>query len=509
MPPPQSLKQLKSLVGQVSYLRRFIPALAKVTHAFGALMKERSEFRWSEKHQQVLNRLRGLLSSPTTMVAPRIGIPLRLYITSTERSIGALLAQEKDGQERPVYYISRVVQGVEARYSPIERHCLFLAFAAKKFRHYFLAHTIHLITKCDSLRYLLSRPIISGRVARWLLALAEFDIQCLAPRVILSQAMVDLIAQFPSRNFEPVHDDLPLDEFDSICCADENMIWTLSFDESSTSTGGGARVVLTPETGQAQNLSYKLTFGCSNNTVEYEALVLGFLAAREAKIKRLHEPALAAYRTIIQKLSGYFSELQKTHAPRTANRHPDALATLASKVEITGESVDICIHRKNESCLYNVQFANSEDKDWRDPYKSQLKGGVGDIPLVELKNFTVYLGVLYFRAPGGTLARCVGRKEASKVLGEIHGHTCELFEGNQDVANVEEDWRRKYVEYLENRSLLKEPGEAALLRREASRFFICSDELMRQGFDGKAKRCVNLAEAREVLKQAHNDEHQG
>ncbi|XP_059658388.1 uncharacterized protein LOC132304667 [Cornus florida] len=294
------------------------------------------------------------------MIAPRTGIPLRLYITSTERSIGALLAQEKDGQERPVYYISRVVQGAEARYSLIERHYLFLAFVAKKFRHYFLAHAIHLITKCDPLRYLLSRPIISGRVARWLLI-----------------------------------------------------------------------------------------------------RVLGLLAALEAKIKRLHvqgdsnlvvkqldgsyaieEPALVAYRTIIQKLSGHFSELQITHAPRAANRHPDALATLASKVEITGES---------------------------------LKCGTGEVPLSELKNFALYFGVLYFRAPGGTLARCIREEEAGKVLDEIHSHTCddnslslyrriqrqgyywprmakdaaavqkacsdcrEVFEGSHYVANVEED----------------------------------------------------------------------
>ncbi|XP_059650277.1 uncharacterized protein LOC132296047 [Cornus florida] len=407
-------------------------------------MKEKSEFRWSDEHQQALDCLRKLLSSPTTMIAPRTGIPLKLYITSTERSIGALLAQEKDGQERPVYYISRVVQGVEARYSPIERHCLSLAFAAKKFRHYFLAYTIHLITKCDPLRYLLSCPIISRRMARWLLMLAEFDIHCLAPRAILSQALADLIAQFPFENFEPVQDDLPLDEFESICCVDENMIWTLSFDGSSTSIGGGAGVVLTPEEGKARNFSYKLTFGCSNNTAEYEALVLGLLAAWEAKIKQLHvqgdsnlvvkqldgsyaikEPALAAYRTIIQKLSGHFSELQITHAPRDANRHPDALATLASKVEITGESVDIRIHRKNESCLHNIKCTGNEDKeDWQAHYESQLKCGTGEVPLSELKNFALYFGVLYFRAPGGTLARCIGEEEAGKVLDEIHRHTC-------------------------------------------------------------------------------------
>ncbi|XP_059629899.1 uncharacterized protein LOC132272836 [Cornus florida] len=202
--------------------------------------------------------------------------------------------------------------------------------------------------------------------------------------------MADLVAQFPTGNFEPVYDDLLYNEFESGSCADKDMMWTLSFDGSSTFTGGGAGVVLTPEGREAQNLSYKLTFGCSNNTAEYEALELGLLAAREAKVKRLHvqgdsnlvvrqldgsyaikEPALVAYRTFIQKLSNYFDELRITRAPRTANRQQNTLATLASKVKIARESVDICIHKKNKSCLYDAEFAGQESKDdWRTPYES-------------------------------------------------------------------------------------------------------------------------------------------
>ncbi|XP_059668955.1 uncharacterized protein LOC132314056 [Cornus florida] len=190
--------------------------------------------------------------------------------------------------------------------------------------------------------------------------LSKFDIQCYTPHTILSQALADLIAQFPSGNFELVQDDLPHEKPDSTYYADENVVWTLSFDGSSTSKGGGVGVVLTSGEGKAQKFSYKLTFACSNNMAEYEALVLGLLAAREEKFKCLHiqedsnlvvkqldwtyaikEPTLAIYRTATQKLSGHFNELRITHVPRATNRYPDALATLASKVEITGELVDI------------------------------------------------------------------------------------------------------------------------------------------------------------------------
>ena len=141
--------------------------------------------------------------APSTMISLKQGKPLLLYLTSTPKSIEALLVQEEDGLERPVYYSSRVIRNAEVRYTPTERHYLALTSAAQKFRHYFLSHVVHLMTRCDPLRYLLSKPTLSGRMARWLLLLAEFDIVCLTPKAIKSQALADLLAQFPNGEFEP------------------------------------------------------------------------------------------------------------------------------------------------------------------------------------------------------------------------------------------------------------------------------------------------------------------
>ena len=44
-----------------------------------------------------------ILADPHTMVAPLPGRPLLLYIANTEQSLGALLAQDEEGVEKPVY----------------------------------------------------------------------------------------------------------------------------------------------------------------------------------------------------------------------------------------------------------------------------------------------------------------------------------------------------------------------------------------------------------------------
>ena len=101
------------------------------------------------------------------MGAPIQGKPLILYIAAQEKSLGALLAQENEqGKEVALYYLSRTMAGPELNYSPIEKMCLALFFAIDKLKHYMQAHTMHLVAKADLVKYILARPILSGRLAK-------------------------------------------------------------------------------------------------------------------------------------------------------------------------------------------------------------------------------------------------------------------------------------------------------------------------------------------------------
>ena len=85
-------------------------------------------------------------------------------------------------------------------------------------------------------------------------------------------------------------------------------------------------------------MSYKLDFQCSNNEAEYEALILGLIAAEKHSIKKirirgdsklivkqvsvqfvLKEPALATYRTTVQRLLDKFQKVEIEHVPRSDN----------------------------------------------------------------------------------------------------------------------------------------------------------------------------------------------
>ena len=57
MRPLATVKELKSFLGKVSYIRRFIPRLALITSAFTKLLKKGQSFEWGEAQQTAFKRL--------------------------------------------------------------------------------------------------------------------------------------------------------------------------------------------------------------------------------------------------------------------------------------------------------------------------------------------------------------------------------------------------------------------------------------------------------------------
>jgi len=43
---PTMIRELKSFLGRVSYIRRFVPRLASVTNGLSKLLKKGAKFRW-------------------------------------------------------------------------------------------------------------------------------------------------------------------------------------------------------------------------------------------------------------------------------------------------------------------------------------------------------------------------------------------------------------------------------------------------------------------------------
>ena len=103
------------------------------------------------------------------------------------------------------------MSGAELNYSPIEKMCLALMFAIKKLRHYLQAHQIRLIFRADPIKYIMSKPVLSRRLAKWALLLQEFDISFISQKVVKGQALANFLVDHPIADDWEFSDDL-LDE---------------------------------------------------------------------------------------------------------------------------------------------------------------------------------------------------------------------------------------------------------------------------------------------------------
>ena len=141
-------------------------------------------------------------------------------------------------------------------------------------------------------------------------------------------------------------------------------IWKLYFDGASSRESSGEGVVLISPTQQVLTLSYKLQFQTTNNTAEYEALILGMKAAKDLGADQLtvfgdselvirqvrnqyqvKNSKLKNYRNEVWDLiEHYFIAFNLNHVDREINKRADSLAISASSFKVpldTKASYDI------------------------------------------------------------------------------------------------------------------------------------------------------------------------
>ena len=109
-----------------------------------------------------------------------------------------MLAQEdEEKNERAVSYLSKRFHDYETRNMPIEKSCFALVWAVQKLRHIILPFQIWVVARMDPLKYLFEKLALSGRLSRWFILLAEFELKYVARKTIKGSVVSDFCAENP------------------------------------------------------------------------------------------------------------------------------------------------------------------------------------------------------------------------------------------------------------------------------------------------------------------------
>lgn len=131
-----------------------------------------------------------MLRKLPTLAVPKPGEVLYLYLAASDKAVSAVLIQEDDGVQKPMYYVSKMLQGAEVRYTMLEKIVLALVNAARRLRQYFQAHPVVVLTN-QPIKHVLLKPEASGRLMKWAVELGEHDITYKPKTAIKAQALAD------------------------------------------------------------------------------------------------------------------------------------------------------------------------------------------------------------------------------------------------------------------------------------------------------------------------------
>ncbi|XP_074346618.1 uncharacterized protein LOC141685413 [Apium graveolens] len=166
MKSPTNVKQVHSLTGRISALNRFVSKSSdRCKEFFKAIKLAGKDFIWTPEYEEAFRKIKEQLWTPPMLSKPLDEESLILYLTVSEYSISAVPLREEDGQQSPVYYVSKRLHDTETRYTSMEKLVYALVLASRKLRPYFQAHRVEVRT-AYLLRQVLHKPESSGRMLK-------------------------------------------------------------------------------------------------------------------------------------------------------------------------------------------------------------------------------------------------------------------------------------------------------------------------------------------------------
>jgi ribonuclease HI len=341
----------------------------------------------------------------------------------------------------------------------LEKIAYAVVMASRKLCHYFEAFKVR-VTFDRGLDELFRNPEASVRIAKWATELSGYHVTFEPRTAIKSQVLADFIVDWTGPITQP---DMSAEK-----------VWTIHCDGAWCHAGAGA--VITSPIGVKHRYAAHLSFAlesdrCTNNIVEYKAVILGLrklralgvttciirtdskvVAGQVEKDYTAKDPALMQYLAAIRSLERQFKGFTLQHMDQAKNEEADALAKAAARGEALPS--DVFYHVIGTLAVRSpegLQITNDSEghhivnlimtEDWRAPITLFLQGYFHPTDINEAKrlkhqswDFALIEDQLYKKGVSQPMLKCVTETEGVQILREVHSGTCGSHAGPRALA---------------------------------------------------------------------------
>jgi len=138
-PFPRNIKELQAFLGNINFLRRFIPNLVEQIILLNNMLKKDSKVKWTLEAKQAFEGIKTALTQTPVLTSPQFDGDFIIFSFAFEHSIANVLLQKDDqGNENPIAFFSRALRDAPLKYQIMEKQACALVKAIKDFIIYIL-----------------------------------------------------------------------------------------------------------------------------------------------------------------------------------------------------------------------------------------------------------------------------------------------------------------------------------------------------------------------------------
>lgn len=172
---PTNNEEVRSYLGLVNYVGKFIPNLATVSEPLRRLTKKGASFEWGHEQREAFRLLKNGLLNHSTLGYYDVNDRTQVIADASPVGLGAVLIQFKNNDPRIISFAHRSLTAPEQNYAQTEKEALALVWAVERFHYFLFGRQFELVTDHKALEILFapkSKPC--ARIERWVIRLMAY-----------------------------------------------------------------------------------------------------------------------------------------------------------------------------------------------------------------------------------------------------------------------------------------------------------------------------------------------
>lgn len=197
LPIPKTVRQCRSLIGAVNFVRQFIPDLASLLRPIIDLTKNnQSAIKWTYECQQSFNEIKRILSTEPVLV--NFDESREVFIVSDCSIIGcggALLQEDEHGYLRPVSYMSKLLTPTQSRWHSTEQELFAVYACLQNWHEYCYLHEVTIFSDNIALKFFTKVQNANLRLTKLAVNISQYSF-----KIHFIRGKMNALADFLSRN---------------------------------------------------------------------------------------------------------------------------------------------------------------------------------------------------------------------------------------------------------------------------------------------------------------------